>query len=1049
MANGNVSIQTSGGGSTLGVIAASGYGLSFLNPLYRYANLALPYSPNDPGLSFTYDNSSLAPTVLLYARFFNLLNESSVPLIINVGTSAFSVSGAAVSGAANCLDVRAFGAIGDGIADDTAAIQAALDQAYLNYLGNQSHAGNTSAVQPQLVQSVQGHIENGSGTSLSLLFPLATTLGNKVLVVVTSFDYGSGPSNQTAPTLTDTQGNVYSSFGFSQNGEIVLYLFWANVGTAGATALTVSTSGLRFNSLLAVIAAEFAGLPASMTIDGFAVAQPQPNNFTAATAASYPATGQNDLVISSITNFAAAGVTPTLPPGYTMVGAQVTPLPNALNGSIPVTTMSFSTANGNTPTAPLWGVKAWNGAELLALIRLAPLPVSTSKGFTTVCIPSGVQCMVSPVGLDERLFTSNSCRYGTAAYSLLIQDGVKLLIDGAIVANKNATEAMVSSDHTGDFGWFLVMNKAWVQNGSLLSPVKRTSNLAQILDGLGQVGSSSTPLSFTTNANDFVFYASSSDAAIPPYPAPPSGFSLASGGSAFSFCTGVFAPGTLVSASQSYLPEAGDGRLTALAIMVGFKILPGKVPTITQIAGGSGAWGPGNNPAPFSSTVAIPAGSMLFAYQAITHEFGGSAFQTQSVTDSLGNVYVPVIGGATTTFVSSQWFGAGNRLFVCTNPKAVPAQGINYFFNNDGLVSSSAVVFLVTGVGACGAPISWTDYLAGTAFNEGPRNKNIQITGSGQVVLHGDTQSTVTPAGGGQLFPTGLARLVCADNSSVDSLEIISPFGCALQYLNSTNANIASLFIHDGVNANSSVGAQDPGVIEMDMLRNSTVKYNVVRNCPSCRGILDWTGYQNLISSNMFDTDYSGYEYRDCSGEAGYFFTVGPVTQNSEITQNKAVNNLSAPASAGPFGSMAGSNGFLFYGGYYTQLTRSSVTGVSFHDNIGNNNSTDFSYTTYVSFRSLSANTFTTSSGTSAGGAPVVNSQNLVTGEIPSGATDGVNRLFSLAHIPITSTMVVYLNGLFEVFGTDYTVNGNQITFSVPPNAGGVVSITYQYLSGN
>src|SRR5271155_4533377 len=102
MAIGNVTIQPAGGGNVLGVIQTSGDGVYFPTVLYRYANLTLPYSPNDPGLTFTYDNSSLAPTVLLYARFFNLLNEASqTPLIVNVGTSAFVVTGAAVSGNVN------------------------------------------------------------------------------------------------------------------------------------------------------------------------------------------------------------------------------------------------------------------------------------------------------------------------------------------------------------------------------------------------------------------------------------------------------------------------------------------------------------------------------------------------------------------------------------------------------------------------------------------------------------------------------------------------------------------------------------------------------------------------------------------------------------------------------------------------------------------------------------------------------------------------------------------------------------------------------------
>ncbi len=115
---GDVVIQA--GGNTIGVISASGTGeTSFLDVLYRYANLTLPYNPQDPGLSYSYDNSSLAADVLLNARFFNLLNEPSTPLVVNAGTS----------GLGECLDPRNFGAVGDGIANDTAAVQAAFNKA--------------------------------------------------------------------------------------------------------------------------------------------------------------------------------------------------------------------------------------------------------------------------------------------------------------------------------------------------------------------------------------------------------------------------------------------------------------------------------------------------------------------------------------------------------------------------------------------------------------------------------------------------------------------------------------------------------------------------------------------------------------------------------------------------------------------------------------------------------------------------------------------------------------------------------------------------------
>jgi hypothetical protein len=100
--------------------------------LYQYANLDLPFSPNDPGLSYTFNNTTSSPSVTLAARFFNLIDEDSTALFIDAGFASIysGVSGGMLTG---CLDVRTFGAVGDGVTDDTAAVQAALNQAHKNY----------------------------------------------------------------------------------------------------------------------------------------------------------------------------------------------------------------------------------------------------------------------------------------------------------------------------------------------------------------------------------------------------------------------------------------------------------------------------------------------------------------------------------------------------------------------------------------------------------------------------------------------------------------------------------------------------------------------------------------------------------------------------------------------------------------------------------------------------------------------------------------------------------------------------------------------------
>jgi hypothetical protein len=114
-------------------VSATGSPVLLATPIYQYANLDLPFSPNDPGLYYTYQNTSFRATTLA-ARFFNLLDEYSDPLFLNLGSSSNGTGPNGPGGPVSiCLDVRAFGAVGDGIHDDTAAVQSALDQAAMNY----------------------------------------------------------------------------------------------------------------------------------------------------------------------------------------------------------------------------------------------------------------------------------------------------------------------------------------------------------------------------------------------------------------------------------------------------------------------------------------------------------------------------------------------------------------------------------------------------------------------------------------------------------------------------------------------------------------------------------------------------------------------------------------------------------------------------------------------------------------------------------------------------------------------------------------------------
>jgi hypothetical protein len=58
-------------------------------------------------------------------------------------------------------------------------------------------------------------------------------------------------------------------------------------------------------------------------------------------------------------------------------------------------------------------------------------------------------------------------------------------------------------------------------------------------------------------------------------------------------------------------------------------------------------------------------------------------------------------------------------------------------------------------------------------------------------------------------------------------------------------------------------------------------------------------------------------------------------------------------------------------------------------------------------------------------------------GITPDGVIDGVNTVFTLPTYPnpLESTLL-FLNGLLQRFGSDFTLVDNTITYTVPPTAG-------------
>jgi hypothetical protein len=64
--------------------------------------------------------------------------------------------------------------------------------------------------------------------------------------------------------------------------------------------------------------------------------------------------------------------------------------------------------------------------------------------------------------------------------------------------------------------------------------------------------------------------------------------------------------------------------------------------------------------------------------------------------------------------------------------------------------------------------------------------------------------------------------------------------------------------------------------------------------------------------------------------------------------------------------------------------------------------------------------------------------------ETPSGTIDGSNTQFSLAETPLENDAVdVYIDGLKQTPGVDYTISGSDITFSAAPQLGQTVRVSY------
>ena len=84
-----------------------------------------------------------------------------------------------------------------------------------------------------------------------------------------------------------------------------------------------------------------------------------------------------------------------------------------------------------------------------------------------------------------------------------------------------------------------------------------------------------------------------------------------------------------------------------------------------------------------------------------------------------------------------------------------------------------------------------------------------------------------------------------------------------------------------------------------------------------------------------------------------------------------------------------------------------------------------------------------TGGGGGGGGGTVGGNQ--VVGETPSGIIDGVNRFFTLARSPLTSTLKLYFNGLRQKVSIDFSFSDVTIVYNQAPHPGDILLADYEY----
>jgi len=168
---------------------------------------------------------------------------------------------------------------------------------------------------------------------------------------------------------------------------------------------------------------------------------------------------------------------------------------------------------------------------------------------------------------------------------------------------------------------------------------------------------------------------------------------------------------------------------------------------------------------------------------------------------------------------------------------------------------------------------------------------------------------------------------------------------------------------------------------------------------------------QSLLPLRIIDT--SNGSYAETPPPAGLNASTGQSNQNQEITYIKASSDANVFTLSGVLG------------GPYT-LTAQYQS---------------------LKIKSDGTNWWLDSAGSGGGGG---GSTNFADGEVPVGAIDGFNSVFTLVNAPGPVASLQLFCGIPPLTyimknGVDYTVLGNQITFTSPPLIGSEIVAWYRY----